>query len=137
VINTVPLENRQKLLEAAPPLSPHTTITQSITVKNQNSSGISFLVDIVKIAPDTLGRFNVEVKKVVDTWSPCIQFDSPKLQHKKTYKYGSEFDYLIKLKNCSNINEKLSLDSRSSIKGLIPLFIINKFDLAPNKSKNL
>ena len=137
VINTVPSAQREKLLEAAPPLSPPTTVTKNIILKNQNSSIVSFIVDIVKIVPDLIGGFNTQTHNVYLTWTPCIQFDSPQLRGSQTATFGSVFVYLIKINNCSNIFEKLSLDSQSSIKDLIPLFTINKFDLPPNSTKNL
>jgi hypothetical protein len=84
-----------------------------------------------------MGGFNTQTHNVYLTWTPCVQFDRPQLSANQTTSFGSVFIYLIKLTNCSNIFEKLSLDSQSSIKELIPLFTVNKFDLPPNSSKNL
>ena len=139
VINTVQPDLREKIVKAAPPLSPPV----SLTLHNQsgllNSSVLSYglVIDLIKVIPGIVNETSMVVYQVYTTWTPCIAFDSIIPGETDNSNIGSLVQYTVKIRNCANINEKINLISETKVRDISHFFGIDKFDMSPNTSKEI
>jgi hypothetical protein len=139
VINTISPANREEILQAAPPLSPPEPINTNFSFGPINSSVviIDAAIDIAAKVPGIANETNVVVHTTYSTWTPCIALES--LEHKKTdvTRIGSIIQFVVNIRNCSNIFENVGLRAMSTGENVKFYFGVDKFDMPARSVKTV